>query len=62
MKFQEANECSIHDVHQVKCSTEGHSYLAVLGVGFIKQYLSLLLFDALKVKIDDFFFVFRRNL
>lgn len=49
---------SIHDVHQVKCST---LILKVLGVGFIKQYLSLLLMDSLQVKIDDSFLVFEET-
>lgn len=28
---------SIHDVHQVKCSTKGSLIFKVLGVGFLKQ-------------------------
>lgn len=63
MKFQEANEC----LHSWRASSRGFHrgvtlIFKVLGVGFIKQYLSPLLMDALKAKIDDSFFVFWRGL
>lgn len=52
---------SIHDVHQVERSTEGSLLFKVPGVGFLKQYLSPLLMDALKVKTGQSFFVFEET-